>query len=239
MLILTLDACAPLCGAAVVDVDPQSAAMPQALWCDQNDFGRDLSERLAPWVQAGLGAANKAPSDLDRLCVSTGPGGFTGVRATIAFIRGLSLALDIPAVGVTALHAAAHQAQINTGRRNAVALWDIKRGEVMAQTLTPNGLGERTIVPVNDLPSWLGKMTGGGTDASAWAVSLIGLTAMARPALSQALQNAGSDLCVDPATALDPVLLTALGARQKPGEPPSPLYARPPDAKLPGGHTPP
>jgi tRNA threonylcarbamoyladenosine biosynthesis protein TsaB len=43
--------------------------------------------------------------DLHRVAVIVGPGSFTGVRVGVAFARGLSLALEIPAVGVTSLEA--------------------------------------------------------------------------------------------------------------------------------------
>jgi len=49
--------------------------------------------------------AGVAFADLDRVAIVVGPGSFTGVRVGVAFARGLSLSLDIPAVGVTSLEA--------------------------------------------------------------------------------------------------------------------------------------
>lgn len=73
----------------------------------------DLSEtmsnghdaRLAPLVDRLVREAGKSFSDLDRIAVIVGPGSFTGVRVGVAFARGLSLALGIPAVGVSSLEA--------------------------------------------------------------------------------------------------------------------------------------
>jgi tRNA threonylcarbamoyladenosine biosynthesis protein TsaB len=49
--------------------------------------------------------AGVAFADLNRVAIVVGPGSFTGVRVGVAFARGLSLSLDIPAVGVTSLEA--------------------------------------------------------------------------------------------------------------------------------------
>jgi tRNA threonylcarbamoyladenosine biosynthesis protein TsaB len=60
---------------------------------------------LAPLVDRLMREAGKSFSDLDRIAVIVGPGSFTGVRVGVAFARGLSLARDIPSVGVTSLEA--------------------------------------------------------------------------------------------------------------------------------------
>ena len=48
-----------------------------------------------------LAAANLSPADLALIAVTIGPGSFTGLRAALAFAHGLSLAANIPLVGVT------------------------------------------------------------------------------------------------------------------------------------------
>jgi tRNA threonylcarbamoyladenosine biosynthesis protein TsaB len=62
--------------------------------------------------------------DLERVVVGTGPGSFTGVRIGIAAARGLALALDLPAVGVSTLAALA------AGTPGAVPVIDAGRREV-------------------------------------------------------------------------------------------------------------
>lgn len=44
-------------------------------------------------------------ADLGRIAVVAGPGSFTGVRVGVAFARGLALALETRAVGITSLEA--------------------------------------------------------------------------------------------------------------------------------------
>ena len=71
-----------------------------------------------------LAEAGVELADLERIVVGTGPGSFTGVRIGIAAARGLALALDRPAVGVSTLAALA------AGTPGAVPVIDAGRREV-------------------------------------------------------------------------------------------------------------
>ena len=83
------------------------------------------AERLIPMLEQVLADAGIGWSELDALAVGTGPGNFTGVRIAVAAARGLALALNIPAIGVTRLEALAHDLPrpitvIEDARRDAV-----------------------------------------------------------------------------------------------------------------------
>ena len=65
-------------------------------------------------------AAGITPSGIDALVVGTGPGSFTSIRIGLATARGLGLALDVPAAGVSTLHAYAGGQPVIDARRGEV-----------------------------------------------------------------------------------------------------------------------
>lgn len=54
------------------------------------------------------------PKDLTGIVYTQGPGAFTGIRIGISVVQGLALALNIPTLGVSSLHALAWQAAQST-----------------------------------------------------------------------------------------------------------------------------
>jgi tRNA threonylcarbamoyladenosine biosynthesis protein TsaB len=59
--------------------------------------------RLAPLVVELLAEAGVGVGQIERIAVIVGPGSFAGVRVGVAFARGLALALETEVVGVTSL----------------------------------------------------------------------------------------------------------------------------------------
>ncbi len=108
--------------------------------CALVDDGEVLSERqtvakaLLEDVDAMLRQAGARPGDLQALAVGVGPGSFTSTRIGLAVARGLGLALDIPAAGVSTLDALA------AGADGAYPLIDARRGEVFVP-------GPRAVAP--------------------------------------------------------------------------------------------
>jgi len=68
---------------------------------------RGHAERLAPMVADVLAQAQLTPTALAGIAVTTGPGSFTGARLGVSFARGLALATNIPATGVSVFEAMA------------------------------------------------------------------------------------------------------------------------------------
>ena len=63
--------------------------------------GKPQAEGLIPLIGELMAAAGMAFPSLDRIAVSIGPGGFSGIRTGVAAARGLGLAAGVPVVGAT------------------------------------------------------------------------------------------------------------------------------------------
>lgn len=70
--------------------------------------GRGRAERLFPMLFELLSGAGRKWRDLDAIAIVSGPGNSTGIRLAISAGRGLSMSLNIPAIGITAFEAAAY-----------------------------------------------------------------------------------------------------------------------------------
>jgi tRNA threonylcarbamoyladenosine biosynthesis protein TsaB len=86
------------------------------------------AQTLLPLLEQALADAGGTWEDVERICVGTGPGGFTGLRLGIATARALAQARDVPLVGVSSLEALALGAE----SPDVLAVIDARRGEVFA-----------------------------------------------------------------------------------------------------------
>ena len=68
-------------------------------------MGRGQAERLMPLLEEVLAEGGAGWRDLSRIGTGVGPGNFTGIRIAVSAARGLALALDIPAIGVSTFDA--------------------------------------------------------------------------------------------------------------------------------------
>lgn len=177
--------------------------------------GRGAAERLPGFVAEALAAAGWTPADVGRIAVTTGPGGFTGVRVGVAFARGFALALGIPAVGVPSLAALAASLRPRSAHRPLVVALDDRRGGFYVQGFAQDGtpMGPAAAAGPATLAAALPDGVALGGPAAAAVAALIG----------------GGHPVVD--GEVDPVAVAWLGAAAPPdGPPPEPLYLRPADA---------
>ena len=164
---------------------------------------RGQAERLLPLLEEVLAEAGAGWADLAALAVCTGPGNFTGLRIGVAAARGLALALDRPAIGVTRLEALAEGATgpalVGDRRAGATRFYvqDFRRRRADRAAGADRGLGRSTT-----------RAPGRATRLGAAAARRPRTAAPTRPSLAR-------------------IAARRLGSA---APPPAPLYLRPADA---------
>lgn len=190
-------------------------------------IGRGHAERLAPMVSDLLAGAGLPPSGLSKIGVAAGPGSFAGTRVGCAFARGLALAIGADAVGVSNLAVLARMADPLMQERIAV-IHDAKRGELVVQLFDRGQASDKPErLTTQAATDWLRPLADAGVRPVGSGAAIL-RTALERADWPDEVFSEGPDL--DPRILLD---LTEASTA-----PPSPFYARPPDAKLPGGAEP-
>jgi tRNA threonylcarbamoyl adenosine modification protein YeaZ len=124
MLILSLDTASPFPSLAIGGGDGPERTRP---------LPPNAAETLPIAVAALLAEAGRTVRDLGRIAVLSGPGSFTGLRAGLAFARGLARGRGIPLVLVPTF-AAAHEARPEP--LDAIFVLDAGRGDVHAALRT-------------------------------------------------------------------------------------------------------
>lgn len=189
--------------------------------CVTDVIGRGHAEYLAPLVKRVLDEAGIDPKTLTHLATTTGPGSFAGTRVGVAFIRGLALVAGVPSVGIGNLDIWGAQLFEGAGQKASIAaVHDAKRGEVIVKC-------------------WHGSQSGDPQRLSISAAfnhvtERLGQTALLGGSGAGLVAKAG--LIDSDIRELDMIKLLDLASdTNSEANPPSPFYARPPDAKLPGG----
>jgi tRNA threonylcarbamoyladenosine biosynthesis protein TsaB len=136
--LLAIDTALEACAVAVLDTERKGA-----LICRSLPMMRGHSEALMPLIATVMSASEMEFADLDRVAVTVGPGSFTGVRVGVAAARGIALAADRPAVGVTTLAALAAPYFDADESRSLLAVIDARHDHVYMQLFGPGG---RTVV---------------------------------------------------------------------------------------------
>jgi tRNA threonylcarbamoyladenosine biosynthesis protein TsaB len=214
MIVLAIDTTANLCAACV-----QETATGE-LGRSVRDLGKGHAEHLMAVIDDALAAAGKSYADLDRLAVAVGPGSFTGIRVGVSAARGLALALQIPAIGVTTLEALAFEARQANEGRSVLAALDGGRGEIHAALYGADG-NEIAAPTATDLETACELATHANAILTGTAADAI--NAAAGGALGVAGRQATADIV---AYAMPGLAKTDTGLR------PIPLYLRSADAQV-------
>ena len=218
MNILALDTSMGACSAALLRHD----GVPFAR---QERMTRGHAEALMPMVADVMSESGVAFGALDRICATTGPGSFTGVRIAISTARGLALVTGARLFGVDSLTVMAKQAlatAISGGAPFAVAV-DARRG--MLYFGLYDGAARRLDGPILIAPDDAANLLPGAVRTA------VGSGAAT---LAEAAASRGPPLIVARRLDLEPSATELAVLAQESGEiipVLRPLYLRPPDAR--------
>lgn len=148
--------------------------------------GRHSDRELMPWLMQCLESVNVTLADIEKWTVGTGPGSYSGVRAGIALVRGISRGADAHCRGISSSRALARQcrSQFADGAHIAV-LHDARRQQVIASVYKVDGRCVRVKAPPQILAretvaekaqSWGGVITPHAEELSAVLEALTGQT---------------------------------------------------------------
>lgn len=97
--------------------------------CEESDITSGQAEKVHRFVQWAIEGAEIELNELNGVCVSKGPGSFTGLRIGVSAAKGFCFGLNIPLMSVNALEVLA-QTQINQGFDRIIPMIDARRMEV-------------------------------------------------------------------------------------------------------------
>lgn len=215
MRILAIDTALDICAACVATDDSDDLLAEESM-----SLARGHAEALLPLIERVIARIEGGFDSLGRVCVTVGPGSYTGLRVGLSAARAIGLATGIPVVGVTTLSALLAPQLALSGDGLIAAAIDARHGAVYLQAMS---LAEGVVVP----PSLVGLDEAVDT-LGAGKVTLVGSGA---PALAAAARARGIDAEVADAAAPQIAWIASLGLVADPEHAlPRPLYLRGPDA---------
>jgi tRNA threonylcarbamoyladenosine biosynthesis protein TsaB len=120
MRVLALDAATEACSVALLS---NGALISRTI-----ESGKNSAVKILRMAEELMAEAQVSLSMLDGIAASIGPGGFTGVRVSVAVAQGLAFGADLKVVPATTLEAMALQVLDRPG--GALACLDARMGEV-------------------------------------------------------------------------------------------------------------
>lgn len=107
--------------------------------CEEFDQNYGHSEKLHQFVNWALEGAEISLNELDAVCVSKGPGSYTGLRIGVSAAKGFCFGLDIPLISLNSLEVLA-QSQVGNGDFDLIIpMIDARRMEVYTANFDGKG----------------------------------------------------------------------------------------------------
>ncbi len=109
----------------------------------QTDVPRSQASLTAPFIDGMLREQGLTVKDCDAVCVSKGPGSYTGLRVGSSTAKGLCFGADLPLIAIGTLDTLVAQAQddglVPEGCRYIIPMIDARRMEVYTAVYSPAG----------------------------------------------------------------------------------------------------
>lgn len=123
-MFLAMDTVFDQCSIAIVDSSGKVIS-------NQTKTGkRQQTQQILPMIDAALSEAQLKLADIQALIFNRGPGAFSGIRINTAVVQALSVAHDIPCVGVSSLQAIAQAAYEQRGLSEVYSALDARMQQV-------------------------------------------------------------------------------------------------------------
>ena len=120
-----------------------------------SDIKKDAAKSLPFIVENVLNKAQSSFNDIDGIAISMGPGSFTGLRVGLSYVKGLSLALDIPIVPISTFESMINIVKPNPGKVIQTIIHSHGHALYIAQYISKDKLYVLDSVPkiidINDL----------------------------------------------------------------------------------------
>ena len=123
-MFLAMDTVFDQCSIAILD------ANGQVLSSHTETGKRQQTQQILPMIDAALSEAKVRLADIQALIFNRGPGAFSGIRINTAVVQALSVADDIPCVGVSSLQAIAQCAYKKYGLTKVYSALDARMQQV-------------------------------------------------------------------------------------------------------------
>lgn len=105
---------------------------------EENEESFAHGEKLNQFIEWCLDGAEITLNDLDAICVSKGPGSYTGLRIGVSSAKGFAFGLNLPLLAINSLQILAEM-QINKGFDLIIPMIDARRMEVYTAQFDTNG----------------------------------------------------------------------------------------------------
>jgi tRNA threonylcarbamoyladenosine biosynthesis protein TsaB len=223
----------------VLGFDTAMAALSAAIWADGKiaasrfqPMERGHAEALMGMIDEVCREAKLDMASFDRIGVTRGPGTFTGQRIGLAAARALVLGLRADVVGITTFEAVAAGVEDGDPKEAIASVFDARRGQVYVQAFAADrtALSPPEVLNIDAAAAMLERLE---------QEKLVLVGSGAQLVLEPLHQGCGKTVRLSHASPLPDARLVAqlAASRGISAGTVSPLYLRPPDAKLPNAGT--